>query len=180
MDKEKYVVVVGIDYSAASDRALDETFALACSKRNAQLHVANVRPAMGPPVPMPSEPMALPPWEDWAAELRAYVAHKSAAFQATAGVAPFKHLYTQQRMGDAAHELLQLAAGVDADLLVLGAHDWHGASRSKLDSVAEAIIRLAPCPVLVVRRKALPPAVPAIEPASATTHPAGSNEVYSR
>ncbi|MEO6598931.1 MAG: universal stress protein [Polyangiaceae bacterium] len=162
MNKPKYVVVVGIDYSGASERALDEAFTLASYKPGAQLHIANVRSPS--PVVLAGIPLPLPPWAEWQTELREYVARRVAAFQATAGVTPFKHLYTHQRMSDPAHGLAQLAADVEADLVVVGTHDWHGASRLLLGSVAEAVSRLAPCPVLIVRRKAVPPPVPAIQP----------------
>ena len=165
MNKPKYVIVVGIDYSTASDRALDEALALACAKHGAQLHIANVRSALDAPTASNGAPAPLPPWEYWAGELREYVARQVAVFQATAGVAPFQHLFTHQRMNDPAHELAQLAADVDADLLVVGTHDWRGEPRPMLGSVAEAVTRLAPCPVLVVRRKAVPaPARTAVSP----------------
>ncbi len=163
MNKPKYVIVVGVDYSTASERALDEAFALACTKHGVQLHIANVRPAFGEQTIVNGVPVPAPPWQYWATELREFVARQVAAFRASAGVAPFQHLYTHQRMNDPAHELAQLAADVEADLLVVGAHDWQGGSGLALGSVAEAVTRLAPCPVLVVRRKAVPPSVPAIQ-----------------
>lgn len=162
MNKPKYVIVVGIDYSTASERALDEAFELAVTKHGVQLHIVNVRSAFSAQTAFFGALVPLPPWQDWATELREYVARKVTAFQATAGVAPFHHLYTHQRMNDPAHELVQLAADVEADLLVVGTHDWRGVAR--LGSVAETVSRTAPCPVLVVRRKALPAPMPAIEP----------------
>ena len=164
MTKPKYVIVVGIDYSAASERALDEAFALACSKHGVQLHVANVRAAPSEPAASAAEAPGPPPFRYWANELREFVARKAATFQATAGVTPFQHLHTHQRLNDPAHELAQLAADVDADLVVVGTHDWHGGSPPTLGSVAEAVTRLAPCPVLVVRRKAALPPPAAIQP----------------
>jgi len=161
MDRPKYVIVVGIDYSAAAERALGEAFELSLSKRGAQLHVANVRSAASLPAELRA---ARPPWAEWASELREYVAHQAASFEVNAGIEPFRQLYTHQRLGDPAHELAQLAADLEADLVVVGTHDWHGVARLVLGSVAEGVTRLAPCPVLVVRRKALPPAVPTIEP----------------
>jgi len=151
MLQPKYVLVVGIDYTAASERALDEAFALGRSKYGVQLHVVNVRPAPSDPTAT-DEVSALPPWRYWAIELQEYVARKVAAFRATAGAAPFQHLYTDQRMGDPAHELTELAASLKADLLVLGTHDWQKTSGAAPDSVAEAVSRLARCPVLVVHR----------------------------
>lgn len=164
MNKPKYVIVVGIDYTAASERALDEAFALASTKHGAQLHICNVRCAPGIQVALTGTPVPPPPWEDWASELREWVARKVAAYQASLNVTPFKHLYTHQRMNDPAHELAQLASDVEADVVVVGTHDWHGVARLALGSVAEAVTRLAPCPVLVVRKKALPLPVPAIQP----------------
>jgi len=156
MNQVRYVIVVGIDYSTASERALKEAFALASAKRSVQLHVVNVRSAIDEPVALNGAPAPLPPWEFWAIELRDYVARQVAAFQATAGVPPFQQLFTHQRMNDPAHELAQLAAEVEADLVVVGTHDWHGASRPVLGSVAERVTRLSPCPVLLVRRKVVP------------------------
>jgi len=48
--------------------------------------------------------------------------------------------------------------------VVVGTHGRRGLTRMMLGSVAEATVRLAPCPVLVVRPKALPASVPAIQP----------------
>ncbi|HEX2671511.1 MAG TPA: universal stress protein, partial [Polyangiaceae bacterium] len=91
----KYVIVVGIDYSTAAERALDEAFALGRGKYGVQLHVVNVRPAPSDPTAT-DEVSALPPWRYWAIELQEYVARKVAAFRATAGATPFQHLYTDQ------------------------------------------------------------------------------------
>ncbi|HEY0468999.1 MAG TPA: universal stress protein [Polyangiaceae bacterium] len=166
MNHPKYVIVVGIDFSKASERALDEAFAVAATKHGAELHVANVRPVLGEPPALESAPDPLSPWRLWAVELREYVARRAAAFQATAEVAPFRHLYTHQRMNDPARELAQLALDVDADLVVVGTHDWHGGSQVQ-GSVAEAVTRLAPCPVLAVRRKASSAPVSAVPPPAA-------------
>jgi len=161
MSKPKYVIVVGIDYSTASERALDEAFTLANTKRGVQLHIVNVHAACDEQtvVALDGAPAPPPPWRYWAAELREYVARKVAAFQATAGVTPFQHIYTHQRMNDPALELARLAGEVEADLVVVGAHDWYGVSDPTPGSVAQTVTRLAPCPVLVVHRKPAPPSV---------------------
>ena len=165
MLQPKYVLVVGIDYTRASERALDEAFALGSSKYGVQLHVVNVRPKPSDPTAT-DEVSALPPWRYWAIELQEYVARKVAGFRATAGATPFQHLHTDQRMGDPVRELTELAASVKADLLVLGTHDWQKTSNATADSVAEAVTRLARCPVLVVHRNGST----LIEPSSRTDH----------
>src|SRR6478735_7843953 len=100
MHSPHYVIVVGIDYTAASERALEEALSLATTKRRVQLHIVNVRPPFGS---KNETPAMLPPWRLWATELREYVARKVAGFLATASAAPFHQLYTHQRMNDAAH-----------------------------------------------------------------------------
>ncbi|HET7539091.1 MAG TPA: universal stress protein [Polyangiaceae bacterium] len=163
MTKPKYVIVVGIDYSAASERALEEAFTLGTNKHGVQLHVVNVRSAPSDAAST-AEAKPLPPWRYWASELHEYVARKAAAFQATTPAAPYEHLYTHQRMNDPASELAKLATNVGADLVVLGTHEWPDESPSRPGSVAEIVTRLAPCPVLIVRRKAVLPEAQASEP----------------
>jgi nucleotide-binding universal stress UspA family protein len=63
--------------------------------------------------------------------------------------------------GDPATELLRLARERAFDLVVLGSHGRKGLSRLVLGSVAERVVRHAPCTVLVVRRR---------EPARETTN----------
>ena len=167
MTKPKYVIVVGIDYSGASERALEEALLLGTTKHGVQLHVVNVRSAPEDAASS-GEPNQLPPWRYWANELHEYVARKVAAFQATAAAQPFEHLYTHQRINDPAQELAQLATTVEADLVVLGTHEWPGESPSRPGSVAEIVTRLAPCPVLIVRRKAVLPPAHALEPRAST------------
>ena len=49
--------------------------------------------------------------------------------------------------------LCQMAEDEGADLLILGSHGRSGLSRAFLGSVAEKVVRHAPCPVLVVRER---------------------------
>lgn len=53
--------------------------------------------------------------------------------------------------GDAPDLIVEHATRSKADLIVMGTHGRQGASRFFLGSVAEAIVRRAPCPVLTVR-----------------------------
>jgi nucleotide-binding universal stress UspA family protein len=62
----------------------------------------------------------------------------------------------QEQAGTA---LVREAEAVGADLLVVGTHGRTGIDRVLLGSVAEAVIRLAPCSVLVVRLGAREPGV---------------------
>ena len=55
------------------------------------------------------------------------------------------------RTGDSRELINQTAKEVHADLIVMGTHGRRGVSRALLGSVAENVVRTAPCPVLTVR-----------------------------
>jgi len=100
-------------------------------------------------------------------QLARYVEQRLSGFRAqyaqpnaTSGWRVVSHL----RLEAPAEELAQIAADLEADLVVVGTHSRKGIARLVLGSVAEAVVRLAPCPVLVVRPKALPDEGPRIEP----------------
>ena len=64
---------------------------------------------------------------------------------------PFTHRLT---MGDPAGEIVRIAGEEAAEMIVLGTHGRTGVTRLLMGSVAEAIVRRAPCPVLVYRETA--------------------------
>jgi len=64
---------------------------------------------------------------------------------------PFTHTLT---MGDPAGEIVRIATDEQAEMIVLGTHGRTGMVRLLMGSVAEAIVRRAPCPVLVYREAA--------------------------
>jgi nucleotide-binding universal stress UspA family protein len=53
--------------------------------------------------------------------------------------------------GDPAAEIVRLAHVVAANLIVMGTHGRTGLGRFLMGSVAEAVLRRAPCPVLTLR-----------------------------
>jgi nucleotide-binding universal stress UspA family protein len=65
------------------------------------------------------------------------------------------------RSDEPANEILRYAESANIDLIVIGTHGRTGLARVVLGSVAEDVVRRAPCPVLIVR------------PAAMTTGPAG-------
>lgn len=54
------------------------------------------------------------------------------------------------QLGEAASELVQAARETATDLIVLGRHGYTGFRRFLMGSVAEAVVRQAPCPVLTI------------------------------
>jgi nucleotide-binding universal stress UspA family protein len=62
--------------------------------------------------------------------------------------------YAVQRSGAVAPAIVQFAEEHDADLVVMGTHGRRGVTRLVFGSVAEEVLRTAPCPVLTVRTAA--------------------------
>jgi universal stress protein A len=58
---------------------------------------------------------------------------------------------TRAVMGEPVWEICQAAEQEQADLIVMGSHGRTGLSHVLLGSVAERVVRHAPCPVLVAR-----------------------------
>lgn len=57
------------------------------------------------------------------------------------------------QIGSPLAEIVNAAKDWPADLIVIGSHGRGGIKRALLGSVAEGVMRHAPCPVLVVRAK---------------------------
>ena len=55
------------------------------------------------------------------------------------------------RAGDPVREIVSYAAETNADLVVLGTHGRGPVAHMLMGSVAERVVRTAPCPVLTVR-----------------------------
>jgi len=160
-----YVIVVGIDYSPASDLALERALELAAARPRAEVHVLNVVRLYGAQalVDGATEPsgFAAVSLADATDRVARYVEERRQAFR---GSLDTVRTHAHLRLEAPAHEIAQTAADLEADLVVVGTHGRRGIARWLLGSVAEAVVRLAPCPVFVVRPKALPEALPRIEP----------------
>lgn len=63
------------------------------------------------------------------------------------------NIVTEHRLveGDAATEIMKVAGDTDCDMIVVGTHGRTGLGRLLMGSVAEQLVRQAPCPVLTVR-----------------------------
>ena len=169
-DSKPYVIVVGIDYSETSELAFDKALELAAEKPRADVHVLNViplnLPALSPELASTSAGAALPTLDDAAARLDSYVKKKALAFGAaySGSAAHVPRLVPHLRVDTPTVEIAQLAADVEADLVVVGTHGRRGLARLTLGSVAELTVRLSPCPVLVMRPKTAPAPIPMIQP----------------
>jgi len=130
------------DFSDSSNAA----FALACALARdygARLTVMHVKPA-----PFnPSGVMAAPPIDPTVdpAEVRRQLDAITAPNLKT----PVEHVML---VGDEASEITRLADDSGFDLIVMGTHGRSGLSRMLMGSVAEKVLRKAPCPVLTVKQ----------------------------
>jgi universal stress protein A len=143
-------ILVPTDFSETADTALGYAAALA-GKLGATLHLVHVfsdpyvLPAYAPdvyaPVPAVLRDEALHQVEN---ELTARAATVDRAVPVT----------TAYVTGLTAKEIVRYATSNDIDLIVMGTHGRHGVAHFLLGSVAEHIVRIAPCPVLTVRGEA--------------------------
>jgi nucleotide-binding universal stress UspA family protein len=164
---EAYRIVVGYDFSDLADLALLKAFQLASREKNGEVHVVHIfvpvvdvtEVAAAGAVPADLGPAIGETYE----ALEARVGQAMAAWQSETGLS-FSRLSVHVRTELATSEVAQLAADLDAELVVVGTHGRRGIRRFLLGSVAEAVVRQSPCPVLVVRPKAPHPEEPQIQP----------------
>lgn len=83
---------------------------------------------------------------------------------AAAELGPGVDAVTHIVRGPAARSIVRYAAHANIDLIVMGTHGRTGFSHALLGSVAEAVVRLAPCRVLTVPARVAPIGQPAAEP----------------
>ncbi len=163
-----YTIVVGVDFSEASELAAHRAFELAAERQESELHLVNVVQTYGPQVayemPMDASALTVLTTAEARTRFQSYAEQALARFTAQNPNKRVSRVFTHVRFDSVADEISQLAADLEADLVVVGTHGRRGLSRMLLGSSAEATVRLAPCPVLVVRPKAVQDAPPRIEP----------------
>jgi universal stress protein A len=132
--------LIPLDFSEHANQALDYAMALA-TKLHARLTLLHV--------------IHMPPWAG--ADLSTYMED----IEAQANHATQDSLKRVQDVGLEAtrvvvhgipwQEIVQLATDRQVDLIIMGTHGRTGIQHVLLGSVAEKVVRLAPCPVLVTR-----------------------------
>jgi universal stress protein A len=144
-------IVVALDFSDAADDALAAARALAPGATS-HVHLLHVLPDPAPPlwtdgIPPIDLPAIAQAWTDGATRQLAALAaaHGLDATRVTTAVA----------IGTPAHEIVRYAAARQADAIVLGSHGHGIVRRFLIGSVADRVVRQAPCAVLVVPHHAL-------------------------
>ena len=134
-------VVVPVDFSDPSIAALDEARQLVESPT--RLHVVHVLPVLSS-----VEPGMIWDTIDDAARRE----HVEQALRERLADAKWEGIELAVRIGDPAPEIVDFASGVGADIIVLPSHGRTGLTHLLIGSVAERVIRLAKCAVLVLKK----------------------------
>ncbi len=143
-------VAVAFDLSEHGRPVLDRAIAFAAKDHDHVLHIITVLDhRAGIAAVPPGGPVDIV-YSDRIREVMA--ARIGDAFQAAA-VANDVPFCLHVRIGEPAHEILDLAKEVGADLIFIGTHGYTGIKHLVMGSVAERVVREAGCPVLVVRPK---------------------------
>jgi nucleotide-binding universal stress UspA family protein len=135
------------DFSEASQHALAWAASLA-RDNGATLVIAHVEE---PPITYGGGEMYYPLEEPDRDTLRESLAHVMPAD-------PLVLCEHKLLVGDPASAIVSAAESEGADLIVMGTHGRTGLTRLLMGSVAEAVVRRAPCPVLTVKQPAEVPA----------------------
>jgi nucleotide-binding universal stress UspA family protein len=145
-------IVVGFDGSEAfGEQVLADAFELARREGHVELHVIQV---IQPVVEAALAPaMALTADKD-IERLRTHLQEAVQAEIARQGELKVAAVVAHVAIGSPAYEIVDLASRLDADMIVVGTHGRRGLGRAFLGSVAEHVVRLAGCPVIVTRPKA--------------------------
>ncbi len=135
-------ICCAIDFSGCSRRAMEEAAALA-RRLGVELLVLHVRP---PAHTTAATPFAPPQHATAPAGEETLAAWTADALRLAPGLTTSVEL-----SGSPPEEIVRFAREFGCDLIVVGTHGRSGLGRLALGSVAEAVVRTAGCPVLVVR-----------------------------
>jgi len=149
MDKLVRRILVGIDFSELGDRALRAGISLAAAAGGeTEVHAVYIEPTLeGTPV----SKRDVTKLDDDVSRLRERVANELEAYKKEHGAPPVQEIVAHVGRGSPAPELARIAAQLRAGLIVVGTHGRRGLRRAILGSVAEYLVRIATCPVLVMR-----------------------------
>ncbi len=133
-------VVVPIDFSNNSFAALDT--ALELVEKPSDIHLIHVLPILEP-----AEPGVI--WNTIDDQTRRH--HAEQALRERLTDAKYQDISIEIAFGDPGHEIADYAKRIDADLIVMPSHGRTGLKRILIGSVAERVMRLAHCPLLILK-----------------------------
>jgi nucleotide-binding universal stress UspA family protein len=137
----KQCVVVPVDFSNQSLEAIEVGLTLV--ERPEQLHVVHVVVDVTP----------LEAGEVWGViDPQARIEQMKTVLQQRLSSPQYAGIQLSVVLGEPAHGIADFAAEKKADLIVIPSHGRTGLTRLLIGSVAERVVRLAHCPVLVLRK----------------------------
>lgn len=139
-------ILVPVDFSPYASYAL-RTAADLARRFGGSVTILHVRDPLPYAFPGDLQPLSA----DQQAQLRAEIDREMAALRVRAGTAGASGVETLVAEGSPAEEIARCAERSGCDLIVIGTHGRRGFQRLVLGSVAERVVRLAPCAVLTVR-----------------------------
>lgn len=140
-------LLVTTDFSKFSDHALSYACAIA-QQFGAELHLLHVLEDLGGLLPEPG--VFVPASSEDVAALKETTL-KELEKLPPAELAKDLAVVREVRQGSAFVEIVRYAREKDIDLIVIATHGRTGLAHVLLGSVAERVVRKAPCPVLTVR-----------------------------
>ena len=141
-------ILVPVDFSGYAEQALEYAIALA-RKLQARLTLLHVISMM--PMGVADGGVALP--YSYIQELEAEVQHKMETYRQRVQEAGLEGTVLVED-GTAFQRIVDTARDQHVDLIVMGTQGRTGLAHLFLGSVAEKVVRLAPCPVLVTQGSA--------------------------
>jgi universal stress protein A len=151
-DSKPFTIVAGVDYSELSEEVLGQVVSAARAHERTRVHVIHVLGAPGTATHVGT--VVAPDLTVESERLRAYVEQillRESESREDEEKPPIELLTTHIGLYGAAEAISVLAAEVEAQLVIVGMRGKSGVKHLLLGSVAEATVRQAPCPVLVVR-----------------------------
>ena len=146
-----YRVVAGCDFSPLGNRVVVEALRLCVAYPGAELHVITVAAELTGGLLLPGRDVRVVGNDEAQETARVHVAGIVDAVVATGQQLPLEKIAVYVVAGTPSERIVSLATVLDADLIVLGTHSRHGLGRLLLGSVAQEVMRRAPCGVFVIR-----------------------------
>jgi universal stress protein A len=144
-------ILVPVDFSQHSDEALRFAADLA-GRYQASLELLHVVPTLAYGLPEGYADPSGTRFESLRNDLQTELAKKARA----ASDAGAPRIETTVMQGHAPSEILRFAKASGCDLIVMGTHGRSGMMRVLLGSIAQYILRMAPCPVLTIHAPGAP------------------------
>lgn len=142
-------ILCPVDFSELSLKAMRHAIELAATF-DAELHLLHI--FEGYDAIMLNPELTMTRMSEWLPKLRELCREKLASLP-EAELASRCQIVRANREGSAENEIRDYARQHEIDLIVLGTHGRSGLSHLVMGSVAENIVRCAPCPVLTIREK---------------------------